>query len=77
MGIPNGNASGEAAAANVMRILTDRKLTRADLLARGVGIAKATLYDKLDKRPHTITIEELGRIAFALEVPMAELVKGI
>lgn len=58
---------------NIDQALANQKLTR-NVLSDKAGIPKSTLYRNLD-RPEQFKFAELGQIAEALGVPLAELIK--
>ncbi len=72
MGIEQARLSA-AITKNIDQALADKDLSR-NALSDKSGIPKSTLYRNMD-RPAQFKFSELGRIAEALEVPLAELIK--
>lgn len=58
---------------NIQQALDNKKLTRS-ALALASGIASSTLYRNLS-RPEKFTLREIGQIAEALDVDIADLIK--
>lgn len=59
----------------IYRLMGERNLNR-NALARAAGIDDTSFYRKLDRKPHTFSVEDLLGIADALEVTIPELFKA-
>lgn len=69
---PAGLEQSALVTQNIYRLMDERGLNRLGL-AKASGIDDSSLYRKLDRKPHTFTVEDLMGISDALGVNLPDL----
>lgn len=70
---PNNNAVVTATKRNILYGILDKNTSQAEL-AKQAGIPTSTFNRKIHK-PETFTLDELGNIAAALEMPLEKIIQ--
>lgn len=69
-------AAPDAVAKNIKALIADHDTTK-NALAVSAGIPSTSFFRKLDQKPETFNLEELGSIAEVFGLHLEDLVKGV